>query len=82
MKIIAKNTTELCNVLYGDNEDYEYITRKDIHKIINNYINYLEEIRNNEDFPDDGSIGDIINLLCLFYNIEYEEQDEKSEESK
>lgn len=76
MKIIAKNTTELCNTIYGDNEDYDYIKEKDIPELINNYVEYLEDIREDENFCDNGYIGDIINLLDLFKNIELEVKEE------
>lgn len=74
MKIIAKNTTELLNKMYGDEEDYDYIKVKDIPKIIDDYIKYLEDIREDNDFYDNGYIGDITNLLLLFKDIELEDQ--------
>ena len=74
MKIIAKNTTELLNKLYGDKEDYDYIKVKDVPKIIDDYIKYLEDIREDEDFCDNGYIGDITNLLLLFKDIDWEDQ--------
>lgn len=74
MKIIAKNVTELLNVMYGDNEDYSYV--KDVRGLINDYIEYLEDIREDDNFADNGYIGDIINLLEQIKLTQFEEEEE------
>ena len=76
MKIIAKNTTELLHQMYGDEEDYDYVKEKDIPELIDNYIEYLEDIREDDNFCDNGYLGDIMNLLWLFKNIDWEGQNE------
>jgi hypothetical protein len=75
MKVIARDTTELLNQLYGDEEDYSYIKEENVPEIIDEYIEYLENIYTNENFVDNGYLGDIENLLCLFKNIDWRDND-------
>lgn len=75
IKIKANNTTELMNCLYGDNEDYSYIKKRDINEIINEHQSSLRKIYKKLeeiDFKtlDIYMLGDTINLLELFKNIE------------
>lgn len=81
IKIKAKNISELLNVLYGDNEDY-YINKKGLKKIIEDHEKSLEKIYNKlEDIDYDPyhiyNLGDVLNLLELFKNIEVEEEEEE-----
>ncbi len=76
MKLIIKNSTEFCNILYGDNQDYSDI---DIKEILKEKIEHLLNIYNNIDEDAVGveelySLGDIINLLKkLLRSIEIKE---------
>jgi len=72
MRIIAKNTTEVLNYVYGDEEDYDYISENDLAKLMDNYIDYLADLENDAFEHDDllkydnGYLGDIMNLLLVF----------------
>lgn len=78
MKLIIKNGTEFCNVLYGDKEDYSYIVLKGTKKILKEKIEHLQKIYETIDEDEVGvaelySLGDIINLLDeLSENVEME----------
>lgn len=83
MRIIFKNKNEFLNTLYGDKEDYSDITDKQIKELIDDKIVSLELIY---DFLE-GSIyegvqqydlGDCMNLIELFKNIEFEEKEEEN----
>lgn len=81
MKIIAKDTTELCNIIYGDKEDYDYITKNDMDCILDDKIRLLEEIYEYmENYPDKFSmgnsydIGDIINLVAQYKKTMFAEE--------
>lgn len=74
MKITAKNITEFLNTMYGDEDDYSYIDKKGVSDLLDDYIEYLEDIREDDNFADNGYIGDVINLLELFKNIDYTEE--------
>ena len=74
MKIIVKDTTELCNVLYGDEQDYDYISAKDIISIIDDKIESLERIydfleNSGFDYNDIYNLGDSINLVESFKKV-------------
>lgn len=74
IKISVKNIKELANVLYGDNEDYDYLDRRGILDIINEHIETLQKIYNGEiEGSDNYNLGDCINLLEEFKNINFEE---------
>ena len=80
MKLIIKNSTEILNVLYGDKEDYSYINKKGVKKIIKEKLEYLQKIYETIDEDEVGvdelySLGDVINLLDeLNENIIMEEE--------
>lgn len=78
MKIVFKNKKEFLNTLYGDDEDYDYITNKQIKEIIDDKIHSLELIYNYLDESvyngaEQYDLGDCENLIELFKNIEFEE---------
>lgn len=68
MKNCAKNYTKVLNTLYGDNEDYRHITKKEYENILDNHLeslqkiyDYLEEIGYNTE--DLYNLGDTMNLV-------------------
>ena len=68
MKLIIKNGTEFCNVLYGDEEDYSYIDLNGVKEILKEKVEHLQKIYETIDEDEVGvnelySLGDIINLL-------------------
>lgn len=73
MKLIFKDTTELLNIMYGDEDDYGYISKKGLKDLLNDYIEFLEDIREDDNFADNGYIGDIINLIEMLQGAEFEE---------
>lgn len=78
MKIVFKNKKEFLNTLYGDDEDYDYITNEQIKEIIDDKIHSLELIYNYLDESvyvgaEQYDLGDCENLIELFKNIEFEE---------
>ena len=78
MKIIFKNKKEFLNTLYGDEEDYDYITNKQIKEIIDDKIHSLELIYSYLDESiyngaEQYDLGDCENLIELFKNVEFEE---------
>lgn len=80
MKIIFKNKQEFLNTLYGDNGDYSYITKKQIKEIIKDKLESLDSIYLYlEDSVFEGKkqydLGDCENLIELFENIEFEEEE-------
>lgn len=80
MKIIFKNKQEFLNTLYGDEEDYSYITYKDIKEIIKEKLQALDKIYEYLGDTDmvgeeQYDLGDCENLIQLFENIEFEEED-------
>lgn len=85
MRIIFKNRQEFLNTLYGDEEDYSYITDKDIKKIIKGKLKALDRIYNYLEDTDmvgeeQYDLGDCENLIQLFKNIEFEKNDEEEDE--
>ena len=81
MKIIVKDTTELCNILYGDEQDYDYISVKDIISIIDDKIESLERIydfleNSGFDYNDIYDLGDSINLVESFKQVIYLNEEE------
>lgn len=79
IKIKTNNITELLNCLYGDNEDYDYIKKRDINEIIIEHKIQLEKIYKKLEDIDYNTLGiymlgDVINLLELFKNVEIEEE--------
>lgn len=79
MKIIFKNKNEFLNTLYGDEEDYSYISKEQVKEIIENKIHSLELIYNYLDESvyngaEQYDLGDCENLIELFKNIEFEEE--------
>lgn len=81
IKIKAKNITELLNVLYGDEQDY-YINKNGLKKIIKDHEKSLIKIYDKlEEIDYDPyhiyNLGDVLNLLELFKNIEVEEEEEE-----
>lgn len=63
-----ENYTKELNILYGDEEDYSYITKKDYKIILKQHKDSLERIynfleKNDYMLVDLESLGDIINLL-------------------
>ena len=81
IKIKAKNISELLNVLYGDEQEY-YINKKGLKKIIEDHEKSLEKIYEKlEEIDykpyDIYNLGDVLNLLELFKNIEVEEEEKE-----
>ena len=79
IKIKTNNITELLNCLYGDNEDYDYINKKDLKTIIKEHQKSLEKIYKKLEETDFNTLdiynlGDVINLLELFKDVEIEEE--------
>lgn len=76
MKIIFKNKNELLNTLYGDEEDYNYLSNEDIDCILDDHIKSLEKIY---DFIEEHNLdelydlGGCINLIELFKKATIEE---------
>lgn len=76
MKIIFKNKNELLNTLYGDEEDYNYLSNEDIDCILDDHIKSLEKIY---DFIEEHNLdelydlGDCMNLIELFKKATIEE---------
>ena len=70
MEITIKNNTELLNIMYGDNEDYSYITNEDMDTILDDKIQCLEDLY--ED-TQDGDILDIINLVSEYKKVKVSE---------
>lgn len=82
MKIIIKNTTELLSTLYGDEEDYSYITLRDLKEIIDEKLESLEKIYDyigdNDVFDNENTLydlGDCMNLIELFKHARIERSD-------
>jgi len=82
MKIIFKDKQEFLNTLYGDDEDYSYITNKDIKAIIRGKLKaldriykYLEDTDMAEEEQYD--LGDCENLIQLFKHIEFENKEKE-----
>ena len=87
MKIIFKNKNEFLNTLYGDEEDYSYITNEQIKEIIKEKLHSLDLIYNYLDESvyvgaEQYDLGDCENLVQLFENIEFEETDEMEGEDE
>jgi len=87
MKIIFKNKQEFLNTLYGDEDDYSYITNDDIKQIIKDKLHSLDLIYNYLDETvyegaEQYDLGDCENLIQLFENIEFEETDDKTDEDE
>ena len=87
MKIIFKNKKEFLNILYGDNDDYDYITKEQVNEIIDCHIDSLDKIYDYLDETDKFGVeqydlGDCTNLVELFKNIEFEETDEDIEDEE
>lgn len=85
MKIIFKNKQEFLNTLYGDEEDYSYITNKQIKEIIKEKLISLSKIYTLLDDTElvgveQYDLGDCENLIQLFENIEFEENDNENDE--
>lgn len=80
MKLIIKNSTEILNVLYGDEDDYSYINIKGVKEILKEKLEHLQKIYETIDEDEVGvdelySLGDVINLLDeLSKNIIMEEE--------
>lgn len=82
MKIIFKNKNEFLNTLYGDEEDYSYITNKEIKTIIKGKLRALDRIYVRLEDTDmigeeQYDLGDCENLIELFKDIEFEENEEE-----
>lgn len=80
MRIIFKNKQEFLNTLYGDEEDYSYLTESQIKGIIKDKLHSLDLIYNYLDESvyagdEQYDLGDCANLVQLFENIEFEEKD-------
>lgn len=80
MKIIFKNKKEFLNVLYGDSDDYNYITKEQIKEIIDTKLESLEKIYDHLEDTDmigeeQYDLGDCENLVELFKNIEFEDEE-------
>ena len=78
MRIIFKNKQEFLNTLYGDEEDYSYLTESQIKGIIKDKLHSLDLIYNYLDESvyagaEQYDLGDCNNLIQLFEKIEYEE---------
>lgn len=79
MKIIFKNKNEFFNTLYGDKEDYSYISKEQVKEIIEDKLHSLELIYSYLDESvyngaEQCDLGDCENLIELFKNIEFEEE--------
>lgn len=80
MRIIFKNKQEFLNTLYGDEEDYSYLTESQIKGIIKDKLHSLDLIYSYLDESvyagaEQYDLGDCENLVQLFENIEFEEKD-------
>lgn len=80
MRIIFKNKQEFLNTLYGDEEDYSYLTESQIKRVIKEKLHSLDLIYNYLDESvyagaEQYDLGDCENLVKLFENIEFEEKD-------
>ena len=81
IRIKAKNISELLNVLYGDEQDY-YINKQGLKTIIKEHQKSLSKIyeileETNCKVADIYNLGDVMNLLELFKNVEFEEEKEE-----
>lgn len=87
MKIIFKDKQEFLNTLYGDEEDYSYITNEQIKEIIKEKLHSLDLIYNYLDESvyngaEQYDLGDCENLVQLFENIEFEETNDETDENE
>lgn len=80
MKVIAKNTNEVLNILYGDEQTYNF-SKNGVIAILKEHMNSLERIY---DYLEDTDmigeeqydLGDVMNLLEVFiYNLEYKKEE-------
>ena len=87
MRIIFKDKNEFLNTLYGDEEDYSYITDEQVKEIIKEKLHSLDLIYNYLDESvyngaEQYDLGDCENLVQLFENIEFEETDDETDEDE
>ena len=80
MKLITKDTTEFLNILYGDDEDYSYITKEELKTILEEHMKSLEKIYDYLERTiytyEQYDLGDVMNLLQQFIeNLEFKERD-------
>lgn len=85
MRIIFKNKQEFLNTLYGDEEDYSYLTESQIKGVIKEKLHSLDLIYNYLDESvyagdEQYDLGDCENLVKLFENIEFEEKEQVKDE--